>query len=489
MDFENLKKLLENNNLLTKYKINNNLEVKSISCDSRKINKNSLFFCKGFGFKEEYLKNAIKKGSTCYISEKYYEGYECSYFIVSDILKAMAVISAKFYNYPAKELKLIGITGTKGKTTTAYYLKNIFEKYLNEDVGLISSIDLYTGKRIEEAYLTTPESIELHRIFREMKDSNLKYAIMEVSSQSYKRDRLYGVEFEYGIFTNIAEDHISKIEHPNFENYLNCKIEFLKHCKTVVINKKTDYLEYILSKIKDKNIVFYGTDPSADYYVKNIEKEKNGFKFDVANDKEKYCNTFRIKMEGRFNIENSLAAIVIAKLNNIDDEIIKIALNNTEVNGRMNIYEKNGITVIVDYAHNGYSFNKLFESIKVDYPGRRIISVGGMVGGKSFNRRKEFGNIVGNNSDYIYLTANDPQYEEVQDICQDIAKYIEKKEKYEIITDRKEAVSKAIRKSKKGDIVLLLAKGGEQYIKIKDENIKYEGDLAIAKKVLTDKYF
>ena len=252
---------------------------------------------------------------------------------------------------------------------------------------------------------------------------------------------------------------LAGIEHPNFEDYLNCKIEFLKHCKTVVINKNTDYLDKILCNLKDKNIIFYGTDNSADYYVTEIVKEKNGFKFRVVNEKEKYSNVFRIKMEGRFNIENALAAIVISKLNNISDETIKNAIFNTEVSGRMNIYEKKGITVIVDYAHNGYSFDKLFQSIKTDYPNRKIISVGGMVGGKALNRRKEFGKIVGDNSDYIYLTANDPHFEQVQDICLDIAKYIEKKDKYEIIIDRKQAVEKAINESKEGDIVVLLAKG------------------------------
>ena len=399
----------------------------------------------------------------------------------------MALISAKFYNYPAKDMHLIGITGTKGKTTTTYFLKSIFEKYLKSDVGIISSININTGKRIEESHLTTPESIDLHKIFNEIRESNIKYTIMEVSSQSYKRDRLYGVEFEYGIFTNIAEDHISQIEHPTFEDYLNCKIEFLKHCKTVIINKNTDYFDIILSKLKGKKIIYYGTDSSADYYVTDIVKEKNGFKFKVINEKENYENIFKIKMAGRFNIENALSAIVVSKLNNIDDETINKALSKTEIIGRMNIYEKNGITVIVDYAHNGYSFSKLFESIKMDYPNRKIISVGGMVGGKAFNRRKEFGKIVGDNSDYIYLTANDPQFEEVQNICLDIAKYINKKDKYEIIVDRKEAVRKAINRSKKGDVVVLLAKGGEHYIKVKNENVKYEGDLAIAKRALKDK--
>lgn len=487
LNLKEVKDILEKNNLLSKYNIIEESEIKAVSCDSRNVANNTLFICKGQNYKPEYLGQAIKCGAICYVSETYYEEYNTSYFIVTDILKAMAIIAARFYNYPAKSLELIGITGTKGKTTTTYFLKNIFETYLNKEIGTISSININTGKRNEESHLTTPESLDLHKIFDEIRESNLNYTVMEVSSQSYKRDRLYGVEFDYGIFTNIAEDHISQIEHPTFEDYFNCKIEFLKHCKTVVINNNSDYLDTILAQINDKNIIYYGTDNSADYYVTDIQKEKVGFKFRVVNEKQGYSSNFKIKMAGRFNIENALAAIVIAKLHDIDDETIRKSLAKTEIVGRMNIYEQKGITVIVDYAHNGYSFSKLFESIKMDYPNRKIISVGGIVGGKAFNRRKEFGKIVGDNSDYIYLTANDPQFENVQDICNDIAKYIEKKDKYEIIVDRKEAVQKAIMNAEKGDVVVLLAKGGEHYIKIKNENVNYEGDLTIAKSVLRKK--
>ena len=291
----------------------------------------------------------------------------------------MAKISSSFYHNPSEDIELVGITGTKGKTTTTYFLKNILECN-NNHVGMLSSIEVDTGKGRKEAHLTTPESIEVHKLFAEMRDNNIKEAVVEVSSQSYKRDRLYGIEFEYGVFTNIAEDHISAIEHPTFEDYLECKIQFLKHCKTVIINKNTDYLDKILSQIPDKKIIFYGTDNSADYYVKDIEKDEIGFKFSVVNEKKGYVGQFKIKMAGRFNIENALASIVIAKLKNIDDESINNALENTTIAGRMNIYQKEGVTVIVDYAHNGYSFTKLFESIKTDYPNRRIISVGGIVG-------------------------------------------------------------------------------------------------------------
>lgn len=482
-----IRDFLKKNNLIREYKIIEDIKIQDITCDSRNACKNSLFFCKGENYKEEYLKDAIKNGAICYISENFYEKSGISYFIVTDILKTMAILSSEFYGNPSKELKLIGVTGTKGKTTTTYFLKNILENFLQDEVGFLSSIERNTGLRKEEAHLTTPESIEIHKDFKEIKDAKLKYTVIEVSSQSYKRDRLFGVNFEYGIFTNIAEDHISEIEHPTFADYLDCKIEFLKHCKTIVINKNTDYLKYILANVKDKNIVFFGTDKSADFYVKDIEKDGSGFKFNVINEKEKYSHIFKINMAGRFNIENATAAIVIAKLNDINDEVIEKALEETRVEGRMNIYEKKGITVIVDYAHNGYSFSKLFESIKVDYPNRKIISVGGIVGGKAYNRRKEFGEIVGNNSDYIYLTSDNPQFESVYDICMDIAKYIKQKDKFEIIENRKEAINKAIMNANDGDIVVLLAKGGEKYIQINNENIEYEGDLEIAKQALKKK--
>ena len=262
-----------------------------------------------------------------------------------------------------------------------------------------------------------------------MVQSNIKYATIEVSSQSYKRFRLEGVKFEYGLFLNIDKDHISGSEHPNFENYLSCKIEFLKNCKNVLINKNTDHFEEIINSVKDKNIVLFGTDDTADYYIQDIKRKENGFLFLVKNDKIGYSNKFEIKMQGRFNLENALAAIAVSKMLNIDDESIQKGLLKIKVPGRMMVYEKNGRTVIIDYAHNALSFKKLYESIKLDYPNRKIISVGGAVGGKAFNRREDFGKIVGNNSDYIYLTTDDPQFEKVRDICNEIGRYINDKTK------------------------------------------------------------
>ena len=478
-----IKRILEENNLLVECDIRTE-DVQSISCDSRNIEQNGLFFCKGIYFKEEYLKAAIENGATVYVAEKNYNVEGVSYFIVNNILKAMGIISKEFYGNPDQKLEKVGITGTKGKTTVTYILNNILREYVNGDVGLVSSIELNTGLRKGESHMTTPEAIELQKYFYEMGQAKLKYATIEVSSQSYKRYRLEGVEFEYGMFLNIDEDHISKLEHPSFEDYFHCKLEFLKHCKNVLININTKHLDEVVETVKGKNVIFYGTDSKADFYVEDISKKVNGFTFIVKNDKLQYSNAFKLNMPGRFNVENALAAISIAKLLGVDDKSIQRGLLKTKVPGRMNILEEEGRTVIIDYAHNRLSFEELYKSLKKDYPNRRIVSVGGAVGGKAYNRREAFGEVVGKESDYIYLTADDPQFEEVRDICEEIGKYIKDKSKYEIIEDRKKAIEKAFKNSKDGDIIVLLSKGTDKYQRIKNVDVPYESDPKIAKKNL-----
>lgn len=360
LSLNKIKDILIKNDLLIDFNISNK-NVNYISCDSRNVKDNSLFLCKGEFFKKEYLLDALKNGAIAYVSEEKYNIDGVSYFVVSNILKAIGLIAIEFYNNPDKKLNKIGVTGTKGKTTVTYIIHSILEEYVKSKVGLISSIDLYTGMRSEKSHITTPESIDIEKYFYEMVQSNIKYATIEVSSQSYKRFRLEGVKFEYGLFLNIDKDHISGSEHPNFENYLSCKIEFLKNCKNVLINKNTDHFEEIINSVKDKNIVLFGTDDTADYYIQDIKRKENGFLFLVKNDKIGYSNKFEIKMQGRFNLENALAAIAVSKMLNIDDESIQKGLLKIKVPGRMMVYEKNGRTVIIDYAHNALSFKKLYE--------------------------------------------------------------------------------------------------------------------------------
>ncbi len=482
--FSKIFEILKEEGILLESKQESASRINYISYDSRDIKENTLFFCKGKNYKKEYLIQAIEKGANIYISEVKYDIPNVSYFIVNNIRRAMASIALEFYNHSFTKLETIGITGTKGKTTVTYFLKNILDEFTRSKTAVISTVETYTGVRQEESHLTTPEPIDLQKFFYESVSSNIKYLTMEVTSQAYKTDRVYGVHFNNGIFLNISEDHISEAEHPNFEDYLNCKLELLKNCDSLVINADTDEFKVVMNACKDKKVTLYGRNNNANYYYTNIVNEEPGFSFDIKNDKLGYSNNFIITMQGRFNIENAAAAITMAKTLGVDDESIRKGLVKTEVKGRMNVFNSNGITVIVDYAHNKLSFTKLYESIKLDYPGRRIVSLGGGPGGKAYKRRQDFGTIVGDNSDYIYLTAEDPQFEAISDICRDISTYIKESTKYEVIEDRTQAVEKAIKNAKPGDVIVLLAKGEEDYQKVRGIFTPFESDLLIAKRML-----
>lgn len=483
--------ILDKNNLVIKtcvYENRLDLKLENITYNSKDCTKNTVFFIKGKNFKAEYIQDAILKGAVLIISEKEYDTDNVGLVVVKDIRRAMVLIANIFFENAYSKLKTIGITGTKGKTTTTYFVKNILDEYEKQrgkpGVGVISTVQTYTGKRDEESHLTTPEAIELQRYFREMVDAGINYVTMEVSSQAYKYDRIRDMSFDIGVFLNISEDHISDAEHPNFNDYLDSKLEFIKNCKNVVINRETDYYEAVkLSAQNAENIITYGTEKSkgiCDYYVSNIHNTGEDITFTVNGNN--YSHDFKIKMQGRFNVENALASIVISHILGVPDNIIEKGILKTQVQGRMNVFDKNGITVIVDYAHNKLSFTKLYESLKLDYPNRRIVSLGGGPGGKAYARRKDFGEIVGKNSDFVYLTAEDPQFETVTSICQEIATYIDCQ--YEIIEDRKVAVEKAIGEAKTGDVIVLLAKGEETYQKVKGIFEPYESDLAIAKRLL-----
>ena len=483
--------ILDKSNLVLKTSVyENELDKKlnDITYNSKACTKDAAYFVKGKSFKEEYIQDAILNGATLIVSEKEYEVGNAGLVIVKDIRRAMVLVANEFFENSYRKLKTIGITGTKGKTTTTFFIKNILDEYEktrnNEITGVISTVQTYTGKRDEGSYLTTPEAIEMQRYFKEMVDSNINYVTMEVSSQSYKYDRIRNMTFDVGLFLNISEDHISDAEHPNFNDYLDSKLEFIKNCKNVVINRETDFFEAVKNAAKNaERVITYGTEKSkdvCDYYVSDIINNGENISFVVNGSN--YCHKFKIKMQGRFNVENALASIVISHILGIPDDIIEKGLLNTKVQGRMNVFEKNGVTVIVDYAHNKLSFTKLYESLKLDYPDRKIISLGGEPGGKAYVRRKDFGEIVGSNSDFIYLTAEDPQFETVKSICEEIATYVTCP--YEIIEDRKDAVEKAIGQAKDGDVIVLLGKGEEKYQKVKCVFEPYESDLAIAKRML-----
>lgn len=493
LSYQKILAILSENNLLVSHNIVDMQQgVTFVTHDSREVQAGSLFFCKGIHFQQQYLHNALEAGAVCYCAEQQY-AVEGSYILVSSIRRAMALIAPLFYGYAYEKLNLVGVTGTKGKTTIAYFLKNIFDTYTGKKTGLLSTIDVYTGKRAEEAHLTTPEPCDLQRYFWEAATSGIDFFTMEVSSQAYKTERVFGMQFDNGIFLNISEDHIGPLEHEDFADYLDCKLAFIRHCNNVLINAETQHLARVQQAAANaQRVTLYGSEKSrgsCDYYYSNIQKTTGGLRFLVTNEAAGYTGEFAIAMAGYFNVENALAAIVMAKTLGVDDNSIREGLLRTSVPGRMNVVENDEITVVVDYAHNLLSFTKLYESLKQEYPGRRIVSVGGSPGGKAQLRRQNFADVVGRQSDYIYITAEDPQYEDVLSICNEMAALVSvvSAVPYEIIPDRAQAISRAIRTAKRGDVVVLLGKGDETYQKINGEYVPCESDLQIAQRLLSAK--
>lgn len=457
-----------------------------LSYNSADVQENTLFICKGVSFKAAYLQDAASKGACAYLAESKYEGIDLPYVQVNDIRKAMSLVSILFYGQAYESMKVIGLTGTKGKTTTTYFIKNILDNFYGQRTGVLSTVEVYTGEEDHDAHLTTPESPDLQKYFAQARNSGLPALTMEVSSQAYKMNRVYGMDFNVGLFLNIGEDHIGPLEHADVEDYLNCKLQAMKHCKTAVINKNTDHFDRVYEAAKGhaEQIILFGTDDTCDYWISDIKKEAVGFTF-LIHGQDGYCKQFAISMAGRFNVENALAAFCAAKALGVDDESIAKGMVANEVRGRMNLFEKEGLTVIVDYAHNYLSFSKLYESLKADYPGRRIVVVVGCPGGKAYLRRRDIGTLSGQYADYVYLTAEDPQFEDVGEICRDIASFLEPYHTpYEIIEDRTAAVEKSILTAKEGDVIILAAKGEEVYQKVCGQYVEYESDLAIAKRCL-----
>lgn len=480
MKYSIIVKILKDNGLLIDCS-NIEMNIKYLSYNSKDIKEDTLFFCKGFSFKRKYLEEAISNGIVCYISETDYQ-IDLPKIIVSDIRKALAIVSLNFY--PDKLFK-IGITGTKGKTTTNFYINNILKHHLGYKPGMLATQYFYDGKNEGETHLTTPESLELHKFFQEMDKNKLGYVTMEVASQAIKMNRVYGMHYDIGCFLNIGEDHISPIEHEDFADYMRCKIEFLKMCDKVVINKDTDYYDDIVEEIKDKEIITFGNDDSCDYYIKdvNILDDKIDFKIEHNGETKDY----HITMMGSFNVINATCAIVVADLLGASQESILKGLDETKVEGRMDMICDDIGPVIVDFAHNKISADALFKSIKSTYGDRKIIAVFGSPGKRGISRKRDLGTSAAINADYIYLTEDDGGGFDVVDICKEIATFIEPyKTPYEIVPDRKTAIRKALSERKQGDVLVILGKGSEVYQAVSLGYAPYQGDMPIVEEYMKE---
>jgi len=475
------------------------LEVSFITYNSKECKPGTLFICKGASFKEDYLIDAIKRGATSYVSEKEYN-VDIPNILVSDIRVAMPKLANLYYDSPYKKLKLTGITGTKGKSTTAYYLKSIMDEYMESTNGkesaVISSIDVYDGVNRYESHITTPESVELFMHFNNAVNSGITFLNMEVSSQALKYNRVDEIIFDCGVFLNISEDHISDIEHKDFDDYFNSKLRIFKQTRNAFICANSDNFDQIKEASKSSdNVVIFGKEANddnspaiseiCDIYGHSIHKTHEGISFMVRT--KDFDEEFLLTMPGLFNVENALAAIAVSLYYKIPLNIIKEGIKNARSSGRMELYESKDkkIVAIVDYAHNKLSFNTLFSSTKKEFPDRDIIAIFGCPGYKALIRRRDLGTIAGKYSKKVYLCAEDPGKEPVDQISSEIAEYVKAQNcPYEMIEDRGMAIKAAIeeaRVSNNKSILLITGKGNETRQKYGNEYLDCPSDVEYVK--------
>ena len=459
------------------------IEITNLDKDSRNIKEEGLFIAIN-GFSEnghEYVESAIKNGAVAVVLQEDSINAEfvkkipqdITIVVAKDTRYALAICSCNFYGNPSRKFKLIGITGTKGKTTTTFMIKKILEK-AGKKVGLIGTIATYIGdKKLEDSDRTTPESNKLQEIFAKMAEEKCDCVVMEVSSQSLKLNRVAGCNFDIGVFTNFSKDHISKNEHPDMEDYFNSKVKLFNMCKTAFINAD-DYMVAKLPKlVPDCNITTYGIDNFCNVLAKDITITNSYVDFKVKigtkNERIKTC------IPGRFSVYNSLAAICIGTALGADAEQIKAALEEVRVPGRSELVDnKKGLTIMIDYAHSPESLENILNAVK-SYTRGRVISVFGCGGDRDTSKRPIMGEISGRIADYTIITSDNPRTEEPEKITAQIEEGIKKtKGKYTVIVDRTEAIKAAIKMANKHDCIILAGKGHEPYQEI--NGVKYPFD-------------
>ena len=456
-----------------KAKGNLDLDIKGIESNSKNIEEGFLFVAiKGFQVDgHKFIDSAIENGAIAVVVEegcdlKKIKGLEkVTVVMAKDTRRALAIISSNFYKNPSKKFKLIGVTGTKGKTTTTFMIKEILEK-AGKKVGLIGTIATYiNGKRLGDSERTTPESLELQKLFSQMVKEKVEVVVMEVSSQSLKLHRVDGCDFDIVLFTNLSEDHISPNEHPDMQDYFNSKLKLFEMCKVGIVNTDDLHGAKIPDMFPDSQITTYGIDNFANVLAKDITITNSYVDFRVKitdrNERVKTC------IPGRFSVYNSLAAICVAKKFGIDPETIKQALLEVRVPGRSELVNnKLEIPIMIDYAHSPESLENILQAVK-SYTRGKVISLFGCGGDRDAGKRPIMGEISGRIADFTFITSDNPRTEDPEKIVKQIEEGIKKtKGKYKVIVDRTKAIKEAIKMATKRDIIVLAGKGHEPYQEI-----------------------
>ena len=464
-----------------KAKGNLDIDITGLESNSKNIKPGYMFIAiKGFSVDgHEFINDAIKAGAKAVIVQ---EGCDLksirlpadvTLIMAKDTREALAICSCNFYGNPSKKFKLIGVTGTKGKTTTTFMIKEILEK-AGYKVGLIGTIATYiNGKMITESSRTTPESIELQRTFAQMVEQGVEYVVMEVSSQSLKLHRVDVCNFDIVVFTNFSEDHISEKEHPDMKDYFESKLKLFKMCDNGIINADDLQVSKVPRLFPDSNIMTYGIDNYCDVLAKDITITNSyvDYRVKISDRNERV----KVSIPGRFSVYNSLAAICVAKKLGIPSDKVIEALADIRVPGRSEMVpNKKEIPIMIDYAHSPESLQNILSAVK-SYTRGRVICVFGCGGDRDKAKRPVMGEISGRIADFTFITTDNPRTEDPEEIVKEIEEGIKKtKGKYKVVVDRKEAIKEAIEMANKLDIVVLAGKGHEPYQEI--NNKKYPFD-------------
>ena len=474
-----LEKLIQN--LDCEVSGNRDIEIKGIEFDSRKITDGYLFFCID-GFETDghrYAPKAVENGASAIVTNYYMEELsQVTQIIVSDSRKAMAVISANYYDNPSRKLMMIGVTGTSGKTSTTYMLKSIFEE-AGYKVGVIGTISIIMGDKVIQSEHTTPESKELQKILKNMVDEGMDVVVMEVSSHSLYLDRVYGIEFDGAIFTNLSQDHLDF--HKDFEHYFEAKSILFERSIKCAINTDDTYgrrmMDIALGEKKS-----FGMEENCDYRAVNTNYEIDGSSFDLVLGKE--TRNVAINIPGQFMVYNALGAIAVSDMLGIDMEKIITGIGKVNnVPGRVEQLDSkgHGYRVVLDYCHKPEALKDVLVMIR-GYAKGNIICVFGCGGNRDHEKRPIMGKIAEDNSDFVIVTSDNPRFEEPMDIINMILKGMDK-DNHIVIEDRREAIKYALMNARKDDVILLAGKGHEDYQEIK--GIHYPFD----EKVIVEELF
>ena len=457
------------------------IDIKGIESNSKNIKPGYMFFAiKGFNTDgHDYINNAIEAGANVIMVQ---EGCDLksiklkpdtTLVMYKDTREALAKCSCNYYGNPSRKFKLIGVTGTKGKTTTTFMIKEILEK-AGHKVGLIGTIATYlNGKMLFESNRTTPESIELQKIFAQMVDEGVEYVVMEVSSQSLKLHRVDGCDFDIVLFTNFSEDHISPNEHPDMKDYFESKLKLFEMCDNGIINVDDLHVAKIPKLFPNNNIMTYGIDNYCDVLAKDITITNSyvDFRVKISDRNERV----KVDIPGRFSVYNALAAICVAKKLGIPSDKVIEALAEIKVPGRSEMVpNKKEIPIMIDYAHSPESLQNILSAVK-SYTRGKVISVFGCGGDRDKGKRPIMGEISGRIADFTFITSDNPRTEDPEAIVKDIEEGIKKtKGKYKVVVDRITAIKEAIDMATKLDIIVLAGKGHEPYQEINGKKYPFD---------------